>query len=113
MSQGATSAVLPSFRRRKQPLAGLLLACVLLLAQTLLAAHAIEHLAHADEDLCEVCLAGAPLGAALAAAPLDSAPDAIPPVRQASKLTRPALQAPFNLHPARAPPKPTRAEPSL
>jgi hypothetical protein len=104
VSQDAASAVLPSFRRRQQPLAGLLLACALLLAQTLLAAHAIEHLAHADEDLCEVCLAGAPLGAALGAALLDSAPNATLPAPQASKLTRPALQAPFNLHPARAPP---------
>jgi hypothetical protein len=102
--QGANSAVLPSFRRRKQPLASLLLVCALLLAQTLLAAHGIEHLAHADEELCEVCLAGAPLGAALGAAPLDGAPDATPPVPRASKLTRPALQAPFNPHPARAPP---------
>jgi len=105
VSQGATPAVPPSFRRRKQPLAGLLLACALLLAQTLLAAHDVEHLGHADEDLCEVCLAGTPLSAALGAALLDGAPNATLPVRQASKLTRPALQAPFNLHPARAPPQ--------
>jgi hypothetical protein len=76
----------------------------LLLAQTLLAAHAIEHLAHADEDLCDICLAGAPLGAALGAALVDSRPCATTPVPRASKLTRPALQAPFNPHLARAPP---------
>jgi hypothetical protein len=81
-----------------------LLACALLLAQTLLAAHAIEHLAHADEDLCEVCLAGAPLGAALGSALLDNAPCADTPMPWASKLARPALPIPFNPHPARAPP---------
>ncbi|WP_296899659.1 hypothetical protein, partial [Thiohalocapsa sp.] len=58
MSPGATFAVLPSSRHRKHPLGRLLLACALLLAQTLLAAHGIAHLAHVDEDLCAVCLAG-------------------------------------------------------
>lgn len=105
MSQGATSALLSNFRHRKQPLASLVLACALLLAQTLLAAHTFEHQAQAHEDLCEVCLAGAPLGAALDAALPDIAPDATPAAPRASKLTRPALPSPFNPHPARAPPQ--------
>lgn len=104
MSPGATFAVLPSFRHRKHPLGGLLLACALLLAQTLLAAHGIEHLAHTDADLCEVCLAGAPLGEALAEAPPEIAGSAAPPLLRADALTRPALPVPFNPHLPRAPP---------
>jgi len=104
VSPGATFAVLPCSRHRKHPLGRLLLACALLLAQTLLAAHGIEHLAHADEDLCEVCLAGAPLGAALAEAPPEIARSAVAPLPRADTLTRPALPVPFNPHLPRAPP---------
>jgi hypothetical protein len=104
VSPGATFAVLPSFRHRKHLLGGLLLACALLLAQMLLAAHGIEHLAHADEDLCEVCLAGAPLGAALAEAPPQIASSAVPPLSRADAVTHPALPVPFNPHLPRAPP---------
>uniref|UniRef100_UPI0025CCBEDA hypothetical protein n=1 Tax=Thiohalocapsa sp. TaxID=2497641 RepID=UPI0025CCBEDA len=64
----------------------------------------IEHLAHADDDLCEVCLAGAPLGAALAEAPPEMAGSAVAPLHRADALTRPALPVPFNPHLPRAPP---------
>jgi hypothetical protein len=105
VSPGATFAVLPSYRHRKHPLASLLLAFALLLAQSLLAVHGIEHLAHdADEHLCELCLAGAPLGAALAEAPPEIASSAVPPLPRADALTRPALPVPFNPHLPRAPP---------
>lgn len=104
MSPGATFAVLPGSGHRKHPLGSLLLACALLLAQTLLAAHGIEHLAHADEDLCEVCLAGTPLGAALGEAPPQIASSAVAPLHRADALTRPALPVPFNPHLPRAPP---------
>jgi hypothetical protein len=45
-----------------------IIACVLVLAQALLAGHQVGHLAHGDETAaCEICLIGGGLGAPLAA----------------------------------------------
>jgi hypothetical protein len=54
--------------QRPSPRALVLIACVLMLAQVLLACHQVEHLSHAAGDVgCEVCLTGGGLGAPLAA----------------------------------------------
>jgi hypothetical protein len=54
--------------QRPSPRALILIACVLVLAQVLLACHQVEHLSHAAGDAgCEVCLTGGGLGAPLAA----------------------------------------------
>ena len=93
----------------RQPLPlRLLLAVVLVLAQTLLLAHGIEHLGHGDADACEVCVTGAPLGAALVAAQPGLAPRDALTLPPSAALTRVALRAPFNPHAARAPPAPIR-----
>jgi hypothetical protein len=91
---------------RNAPLLGLLLACALVLAQTLLAAHGVEHLGHGDEAACEVCVVGASLGAGLGTA-LPSVPMCSKPLSpQPVALLRPwpRLRATFNPHSARAPP---------
>jgi hypothetical protein len=82
-----------------------LLAGVLLLAQTLLAFHEIEHLGHPEEDdACSVCVLGAPLGAAIAD------PSAILVLDQCYRTwpiataDQPTLRTTFTPHSARAPP---------
>lgn len=63
--------------QRPGPWALVLLACVLVLAQVLLAGHQVEHLGHADGDAaCAVCLIGGGLGAPLVACPPALAPPA-------------------------------------
>ena len=87
-----------------------MLAFALLLAQTLLAAHGVEHLEHEDSDLCEICLAGAPLGAALGT-PLPGilALTASPLLPQPAAVARPPLRAIYSAHPARPPPHADRS----
>jgi hypothetical protein len=88
-----------------------LLACVMVLAQTALALHDVEHLGHVEQDQCETCVAGASLGAAQVAAGLRPVPCARPPASQSTAIARPALRATFNAHPPRAPPGDTRHGP--
>jgi hypothetical protein len=76
------------------------------LAQTLLAAHGVEHLGHVDEDACEVCLVGASLGAGLGATAPSAALSANALSPQPVATPRPWLRllATFTPHSARAPP---------
>ncbi len=75
-----------------------------MLAQTLLWLHDVEHLGHVDEEQCEICLAGAPLGAVLNTAVLDFT-DCLGPLRlPLFAIARPPLRTIFNAHRARAPP---------
>jgi hypothetical protein len=97
------AAFLQDLRRRN--IGGLLLACALVLAQTLLAVHALEHLAHLDEDQCEICLLGTPLGAALGSAMPALASLGTPNVAAIpSPVRRLVLQSCYSPHLARAPP---------
>ena len=82
----------------------LVLACLLALAQTLLLLHEVNHLGHVDEEQCEICLAGAPLGAALRTAVHDFADRVSPHVPQLFAIVRPPLRWSCNAHRARAPP---------
>jgi hypothetical protein len=80
------------------------LAGVLLLAQTLLAVHALEHLDNWGEDPCEICLAGAPLGAALGAPALVIELPDTSLLPQSMLDVRPSLCPLINAYSARAPP---------
>lgn len=80
-----------------------LLACVLLLGQSFVAAHASDVDGHADEVTCDLCTVAAELSGALpAAAPaasLGAAPDAVPrigetPVATILRRTLPRTRAP-------------------
>ena len=77
---------------------------VLLLAQTLLAVHALEHLDNSGEDPCEICLAGAPLGAALGAPALVIELPDTSLLPQSMLVARPSLCPLINAYSARAPP---------
>lgn len=84
------------------------MAGMLALAQTLLAAHGVEHLSHSDQEACEVCLTGVPLGAALGTTTLTIPAWVTAPLPLPNALTRLGLRALFNPHPARAPPRADR-----
>jgi hypothetical protein len=88
-----------------------LLACVLVLAQTLLALHELEHLGQVEQERCETCTAGASLGAGQVAGALLLVPAARSPVSQPIAIAYPRLGATFNAHPARAPPMDVRYSP--
>jgi len=88
-----------------------LLACVLVLAQTLLSLHDLEHLGQVEQEHCETCTAGASLGAGQVAGALLLVPAARSPVSQPTAIASPRLGAIFNAHPARAPPMDIRSSP--
>ena len=86
----------------------LLLACMLVGAQLLLTLHTMEHMEHMehqDDDRCEICLAGAPLGVAHLTSALDLGYSVNSTPRPLVAITRPPLQAIFNANRARAPPR--------
>lgn len=89
----------------------MLLACMLVLAQTLLALHDLEHLGQVEQEHCETCIAGASLGAGQVAGALRLVPAARSPVSQPTAIAYPRLRAIFNAHPARAPPMDSRYSP--
>lgn len=81
----------------------LFLALFLLLAQTGLILHELEHQSTAPDAYCALCLAAQHLGDAVHTAlpPGFSSPPALPPAQPAVPAARTALCAPFS---ARAPP---------
>lgn len=89
---------------RERLLVGVLLACALLLAQALLAAHAVEHLGHPDDEPCEICLAAAPLAPAFTSFPSPLICTGQPLPRPLAHPT-PAFRATFNPQRPRAPPQ--------
>jgi len=82
----------------------LLLAGVLLLAQTLLALHEAEHLGHLEEDACSICVLGAPLGAAIPGSASFLVPARSDNPWPIAGVCQPTLRPTFCPHCARAPP---------
>lgn len=85
---------------------GLLLACVMLLAQAFLPVHATEHLDHQEEDACSICVISAPLHAAVGG----STPVLVSPASSHQQWSLAPYPAPIpnpslTPHSARAPPE--------
>lgn len=92
--------------QRPSPRALILVACVLVLAQVLLACHQVEHVNHAAGDAgCDVCLTGGGLGAPLAAraAVLSPVVQGLPPAPAPGLPTAP-ISCSFRPQAPRAPP---------